>query len=570
MIEVEHELDLDANNEYATKLHLAVKDNNLRYVQRLIGDGVHVQSVDKFGRTPLHWALVFGYHKVAYALIINTPKIGLEHKDNYGCTPLHYAALGGRTDVGRVLLERGALINSTDSKERTPLHYAAQNAKPDMVEMLVSRGANKNCLDYKGFLPCDLALEWGSFSSLVCLRQNQLLESEKTSELNDVQKVDCSKVVIHSLPNEAMSSGTKITGEDECSISKPNSPSLDKLMLAWKNIQNNAKRKRDLEAKWIAKAFSGLEHKLEQWREAEKEAKLMKHYGWSMLHNESSHSPWEIEGSQEMRSCQQIYRNRIVQLNCGESTSNFEASTPPQDPINLLFLSSSPSFSSSPASTLPLTSPTPNDLLDLDFLKPKLDIFASPNIETSGSSTPVMEVCQTNATSCFKQNVACDQKSFLCTPMHNSSFVLPCSSMSLTNSGSPSLISDGVLNEQDRFWWCRESNSTNRISTAKNPEEEATNSSNVEQKSSDLRWCTEWGFELPEISLSAREASQRHDREEQGSSPLNVCQKNSLVDEGKGKASAFFQEEPMWVQVWPKPTSAASSFASRSKTMTSI
>jgi hypothetical protein len=80
-----------------------------------------------------------------------------DSKEPYGKTALMYAAQFDLLDTARLLVERGAEINSAtldvtsdddsycDSPEiayRTALHYAAANASLPMIRMLVERGAN--------------------------------------------------------------------------------------------------------------------------------------------------------------------------------------------------------------------------------------------------------------------------------------------------------------------------------------------------------------------------------------------------------------------------------------------
>jgi ankyrin repeat protein len=80
-----------------------------------------------------------------------------DSEEPYGKTALMYAAQFDLLDTARLLLERGAKINSAtrdmtsdddrycDSPEiayRTALHYAAANASLPMIRMLVERGAN--------------------------------------------------------------------------------------------------------------------------------------------------------------------------------------------------------------------------------------------------------------------------------------------------------------------------------------------------------------------------------------------------------------------------------------------
>jgi ankyrin repeat protein len=50
-----------------------------------------------------------------------------EVRDDSGATPLHYAALNGHREVARLLVERGAEVNSTDGEFRaTPAGWAIE------------------------------------------------------------------------------------------------------------------------------------------------------------------------------------------------------------------------------------------------------------------------------------------------------------------------------------------------------------------------------------------------------------------------------------------------------------
>jgi ankyrin repeat protein len=67
---------------------------------------------------------------------------GVEVRDERGRTPLMHAAAVGSLDAVRLLLERGASVNTADAAGVTPLMFAARDAAK--VRLLLERGADPN------------------------------------------------------------------------------------------------------------------------------------------------------------------------------------------------------------------------------------------------------------------------------------------------------------------------------------------------------------------------------------------------------------------------------------------
>jgi hypothetical protein len=62
----------------------------------------------------------------------------------YGRMPSHWAAEKGHLEVVRLLLDRGAQCESSDTCEyKTPLHWAAEEGHLEVVQLLLERGADK-------------------------------------------------------------------------------------------------------------------------------------------------------------------------------------------------------------------------------------------------------------------------------------------------------------------------------------------------------------------------------------------------------------------------------------------
>lgn len=66
----------------------------------------------------------------------------IEAKTPYGVTPLFFAARNGHTEVVRLLVERGAQVNVTDTfYKSTALGWAAGSGHADVVRLLLEKGA---------------------------------------------------------------------------------------------------------------------------------------------------------------------------------------------------------------------------------------------------------------------------------------------------------------------------------------------------------------------------------------------------------------------------------------------
>ena len=61
-----------------------------------------------------------------------------------------------RISVMRLLLDRGADINSKDDANQTPLHMAALSGQKLAMQLLLDRGADTNIRDLHNQTPFDL------------------------------------------------------------------------------------------------------------------------------------------------------------------------------------------------------------------------------------------------------------------------------------------------------------------------------------------------------------------------------------------------------------------------------
>ncbi|XP_026450061.1 serine/threonine-protein phosphatase 6 regulatory ankyrin repeat subunit C-like [Papaver somniferum] len=195
--------------------------------------GCLVNSVDSYGRTPIH---VSAIHGNLDALKFCVSKGGdTDCVDNNGCTPLHCAASEGRRQVVEFLLEcssyskysinsdgktpflvaidnghshlldllrlsdvlhraatlgdvhglrscieKGAIINSRDQNGWTALHRASFKGQTESVKLLMSNGAQVDLVDDAGYTPLHCATEAGHSEVASYLIKNGALANMKS------------------------------------------------------------------------------------------------------------------------------------------------------------------------------------------------------------------------------------------------------------------------------------------------------------------------------------------------------------------------------------------------------
>lgn len=133
--------------ELNRQLLAAVRRADVSAVTTLLDAGADVEARDvRFneGETPLHHAARTGRVELARLLVARGANVNTAAPS--GFTPLHVASGLNRREMAKYLLDAGANPNAVDMRG-TPLHAATAQGNTEIVELLLQRGADPNAQD---------------------------------------------------------------------------------------------------------------------------------------------------------------------------------------------------------------------------------------------------------------------------------------------------------------------------------------------------------------------------------------------------------------------------------------
>src|SRR6266478_3967849 len=93
---------------------------------------------------------------------------------------LHTAAEEGKIDVVRLLIVRGADVDTRTQHQWAPIHLSANNGYLDIVKLLLERGADLHALNGQGDTPYELLLQGGYREMADLLRRHGGAEKGST------------------------------------------------------------------------------------------------------------------------------------------------------------------------------------------------------------------------------------------------------------------------------------------------------------------------------------------------------------------------------------------------------
>lgn len=155
---LDHRADMEVREDRSgmSALHSAAAAGKTEVVDLFLERGMDVNSRDAADRTPLMWAVARGHLETVRKLADDGADLGAREK-SLGLSALGVAAVTGRTEIAKLLLEKGAKIDLPDVKGKTPLMLAAQNGRAEALKLLLETGADAGARDEDGRCAFDLA-----------------------------------------------------------------------------------------------------------------------------------------------------------------------------------------------------------------------------------------------------------------------------------------------------------------------------------------------------------------------------------------------------------------------------
>ena len=126
----------------------AMKENNIRRVEKLIELGTEVHQQDEYGRTLLYCAIYSKNEQIVQLLIANGANVNQRSNDGY--TPLYWAIDSNNPESIKLLLAAGADTTIRNRNYVTPLYWAVKFNKHEAIQLLLAAGADTTITNNEG------------------------------------------------------------------------------------------------------------------------------------------------------------------------------------------------------------------------------------------------------------------------------------------------------------------------------------------------------------------------------------------------------------------------------------
>lgn len=154
-------VDMHAEDEINERncLHEAAISGRSPVLNAALRSNVDLTRVDVYGRTPLHYACIYGRVILAKALLESGPRT-IDNLDHDNFTPLIHAIVHQELPCAQQLLAYGARIDPESESDHVPLNLACQYGSVEIAKLLLEKQA-KLLPDAEGLFPQHLVARSG-------------------------------------------------------------------------------------------------------------------------------------------------------------------------------------------------------------------------------------------------------------------------------------------------------------------------------------------------------------------------------------------------------------------------
>ncbi len=150
----------EAQAKQAKALLEAARSGDDVKLRELLAGGVPADTQDERGQSALYLAAAFGHLDATKTLLDAGADLRAAHAPDGG-SALQSAVFGERSELVRLLIERGADVNAPDEDGFTPLMAAAYTGTVECARLLLDAGADTNARGKFAIVRKELtALEW--------------------------------------------------------------------------------------------------------------------------------------------------------------------------------------------------------------------------------------------------------------------------------------------------------------------------------------------------------------------------------------------------------------------------
>ncbi|MGD8539919.1 MAG: ankyrin repeat domain-containing protein [Candidatus Aminicenantes bacterium] len=155
------------------EIHDAAKKGDLEKIQKILRENPELlDTPDKSGFTPLHWAVIYGKKDMIEYLIGRGADIKGHREALRGWTPLQAALFAYNNDVADLLVTHGALNDLDREEGLTYLYQAASSGNASLIDKLVEKGMPATAQNKYGDTPLHKVAIKGHISAAEALLKN--------------------------------------------------------------------------------------------------------------------------------------------------------------------------------------------------------------------------------------------------------------------------------------------------------------------------------------------------------------------------------------------------------------